>query len=80
MTATLKFNLDDQDDSMAFSRATKSMDLCLVLWDFQQTLRSKLKYPDENMPDIVYAELEWVQEQLFEKMTERGINLDDLIQ
>jgi hypothetical protein len=78
--AILEFDLNDPDDSMAHLRAVKSLDLALVLWEvvhntkkgFQHDIEYK-KFEDQyDVLDAVYA-------RIWEEMSERGINLDNLI-
>jgi hypothetical protein len=79
MKARLEFNLDDSDDSMAFDRASKSLDLCLALWDFNSRIRSLLKYPAEGISDEVYSTLETIQDEFQTCLSDHGIILDKLI-
>ena len=71
MKAKLTFNLDDQDDEMALDRCRKSLDMALVLCDFDQWLRNEIKYNDK--------EYNGIREKLKEIMDDHNINLDNLI-
>ena len=79
MKAKLEFNLDDSDDSMAFDRASKSLDLCLALWDFDQKLRSAIKHPKEGISDETYSAIEEIREDFLTALSDHGIVLDRLI-
>jgi hypothetical protein len=79
MKAKLEFNLDDPDDSMAFDRASKSLDLCLALWDFNSRIRSLLKYPKDEISDEVYSTIESIQDEFQTCLSDHGIILDKLI-
>ncbi len=79
MKANLEFNLDDPDDSMAFDRASKSLDLCLALWDFNSKLRGLLKYPKEGISDEAYSTIETIQDEFQTCLSDHGIVLDRLI-
>jgi hypothetical protein len=42
--ATLEFDLSDHDEADAHKRAMKALDLCGVLFDLDQEMRSDLKH------------------------------------
>ena len=71
MKAILEFNLDDSEDKERHLRCVKATDICLTLWDFDQWLRSEIKYNEKD-----YRE---VRNELYRQMEEYGINLDELI-
>ena len=71
MKATLNFDLDDADDKMAHLRCTKALDLTLTLWDFDQWLRSQIKYNEKDYQSI--------RDELHRTMSEYVIDLDELI-
>lgn len=75
MTATLRFNLNDQDDCMAHMRCVKSLDMALALWDFSGKLRMIVDTSEDG---------KWIDEDVVWKawneiLEERGINLNQLI-
>lgn len=72
MKAILSFNLDDPEDKEKHLRCVKAADLCLTLWDFDQWLRSEIKYNEKE-------HLQEVRDELYSKMEEYGIDLDNLI-
>ena len=78
MKAILEFNMDEFDDMVAHKRAVKSLDVLLVLYDFDQHLRSELKY-NENLTDEQYEKLDKTREKLYEIMNERNVSLDELL-
>lgn len=78
MKAILEFNMDEFDDVVAHKRAVKSLDVLLVLYDFDQHLRSELKY-NENLTDEQYEKLDKTREKLYEIMNERNVSLDELL-
>ena len=68
MKAILEFNLpDDQDE---YERVNKALDLCGVLFDFDQYLRSEIKYHDKDLQDV--------RDKLYELMDSYNINLDKI--
>ena len=67
--ATLSFDLDDQDDKLAFHRAALALELALVLWDVDQRLRETDKYGKEAM----------TREEFRIVLGNNGIDLDQLV-
>ena len=64
--AILEFNLpEDQEE---FSNASKAGAMLGVLWDFDQWLRSEIKYRDRN-------ELQEVRDKFYEFLQADGIEL-----
>lgn len=78
MKATLEFNMDEFEDVVAHKRAIKSLDVLLVLYDFDQHLRSELKY-NENLSEEEFEKLDKLREKLYEIMNERNVSLDELL-
>jgi hypothetical protein len=75
MTATIRFNLNDQDDKMAHMRCLKSLDMALVLWNFSAKLR---RICDES-EDGKYIDEELVRTAFYDLLMEHDINLDTLV-
>lgn len=78
MKAILEFNMDEFEDVVAHKRATKALDVLLVLYDFDQHLRSELKY-NETLTDEQYEKLDKLRDKLYEIMNERSVSLDELL-
>ena len=76
--AILEFDLNDEDDKNAYQRVNKALDMALVLWDFDQYLRSQLKY-NENLTSEAYDALEKTRERLNDLMQEHNVDLDELL-
>lgn len=78
--ATLTYNLDDADDSMAHMRAVKALDMALVLWELAYNTKKGLCYQIEfqEIKDP-YEVVDRFMEKLHEELNEHGINLDQLI-
>ena len=73
MKATLEFNLpDDQED---FQDAVNGLKWRLMVWDFDQKLRSQLKYNDK-LSSEQYKVYEEIRDLLYQKMNEDGLSLD----
>ena len=79
MKAILEFNLDEHFDVEAHKRAVKSLDLAIALYDMDQYLRAQTKYAPDSMPGEVYDALVETRDKLHEIMSERSIDLDELI-
>jgi hypothetical protein len=76
--AILEYDLSDEDDNNSHARAVKSLDLCLVLWDMDQYLRSQTKY-NESLTQEQWNVLDETRTKLYEIMNARAISLDDLL-
>ena len=73
MKATIEFNLpDDQDD---FQDAVNGQKWRLMVWDFDQHLRSQLKYNDK-LSSEQYKVYEEIRDLLWEKISGAGLSLD----
>lgn len=79
MKAILEFNLDEQDDRAAHLRAVKALDMAIALWDMEEYLRRQTKYASDLMPIEVYKNLEEVRDKFREIMSERSIDIDELL-
>lgn len=82
--AKLEFNLTDFDDKMEFERCTKSTDLCLVIFEMVYNMKKRLYYDVESKEEkgeslTVYDGVDLVFEKLHEQLSERGIDIDRLI-
>jgi hypothetical protein len=71
-TATLTYDLNDPEDKRAHLRAIMSLDLVLMMWKYDQHLRSEYKYGD-NEGAYVY------REKFIQMMNEYNIDLDQLL-
>ena len=79
MKGILEFDLDERFDIEAHKRAVKSLDLAMALYDMDQHLRAQTKYAPDSMSQEVYDALQETRDKLHEIMSERSINLDELI-
>jgi hypothetical protein len=73
MRAKLIFDLDNIDDTVAYERCNKSLDIALALWDFSNKLRSISKYGDGE------EDVESISKIFYEILEEYNINLEKLI-
>ena len=74
MKATLEFNLpDDQDE---FVLATNGLKFWSVLWELDQSLRSKTKYAPDSLPQDKYDAYQEIRDELRELMIENNLSFD----
>jgi len=78
MKAILEFNMDEIDDVTSHKRAIKSLDMILALSDFDNHLRSELKYND-NLSEVEYDLLDKTREKLYQIMNEHNVSIDELL-
>jgi hypothetical protein len=71
-TATLTYDLNDPDDRIAHLRAVMSLDLVLMMWKYDQHLRSEYKHGGN---EEAYA----YREKFIQMMNEYNIDLDQLL-
>lgn len=82
--AKLEFDLSNFDDKMEFERCTKSTDMCIVLFEMIYNMKKRLYYDVESKEEkgevlTVYDGIDLVFEKLHEELSERGIDIDRLI-
>jgi hypothetical protein len=74
MKAILEFNLpDDQQD---FDLAISGMKFWSVLWELDQSLRSKTKYASDDLPQDKYDAYQEIRDELRELMSDNNLNFD----
>jgi len=78
--AKLIYDLNDPDDTKAFLRATKSMDMALVIWEFVYNTRKRVEWEIDNKNMSAYDTLDFIMEDFSNRMDEHGIIIDDLIE
>ena len=74
MTATLTFNLPD--DQEQFKYATQATDMYAVLWEYDQLLRSYTKYAPDDIPEQVYDAYVAVRQHLHSIMSSHNISFE----
>ena len=75
-TATVEYDLNNSDDSMAFTRTVKSLDMALVLWEFTTNTKKSLQHNenlDQETVDILFN-------RMYDLLEKHSINLDELVQ
>jgi len=81
--AILKYDLSDSDDRMEFERATKSLEMALVLWELQYNYRKKYirqAEADDKATEREFDLIDIIFNDVLELITEHGINVDSLVQ
>ena len=81
---TFEFDLDNPDDNMAFYRAVKSLDVCLVLWEILYNTKKGFEYDIEALPEQVTKEnmydlLEVMYQKFWEIANDKSVNLNELV-
>lgn len=78
-TATLTFDLSDSDDRFEFNRATKALDMAMMLWELDMNgYRKFTKYNDRQ--EGAYQEgIEEVFKYIRELLDEHQIDVEQLI-
>lgn len=78
MKAILEFDFDkeDSDDRLEFQDAINGTKWKMLVWEFDQHLRSKTKYASDNDDPKVIEALYQLRDYLHELRAERGLNLD----
>lgn len=83
MKAILEYNLNDFDDEIAHKRAIKSLDMALAIWEIVYNVKkrvdSRIEF-DEALDMSQYDVVDLVFEHIREELTQRNINIDELIQ
>ncbi len=70
--ATLRFDLNDVDERIAFKVALAGSKYLVALQDIRQTLRDKAKHGEEPAPKSWHD----VQDLFFDIINDLGVNLD----
>jgi hypothetical protein len=78
--ATLTFDLNDSDDSMAHLRAIKSLDFALAIWDIVHNTKKSLEWSLESKEEISrYDVVDLVYDKIYAILEEHDIVIDKYI-
>ena len=86
MKAVVEFNLEEPYEEKALLRFLKSEDIAYLLWQIYYNMKKSVRQEFEalkeqgKLPEDVYDELDYFYYKLGEKLEERDINLDYLIE
>jgi len=75
--AILEFDLNDSEDRDEHNRMLRSLDMVLMVWDFDNYLRGKIKHGELEQGE--YKAYVAIREELYSMMNSRNISLDDLV-
>ena len=78
-TATLTFDLNDSDDTIAHLRAVKSLDMAMALQNIVHNTKKGLEWSMEGKEIDKYDALELVYEKIHEILNDHNIITDELI-
>ena len=78
-TATLTFDLSDADDRFEFNRATKALDMAMLLWELQMNGYRKFTKYNERQEGAYQEGIEEVFEYIRELLKEHQIDVEQLI-
>ena len=76
MKADLEFDCEDLEDEMKLKRMLLASDLCYVIFEMQQYLRSRLKYTEEYKSSV--EEIEDIQSHLSNLMVDNCVDLNKI--
>ena len=76
MKGILTFDLDDPDDARKHHLASRANELAAAIWNYDQDLRSWLKYGHKDFTDS--EALVNARTALHKKLEEYGLFMDDL--
>jgi hypothetical protein len=77
--ATLTFDLSDGDDRMEFHRATKALDMAMMLWELDMNGYRKFTKYNERQEGAYQEGIEEVFEYIRELLKEHQIDVEQLI-
>jgi hypothetical protein len=78
-TATLTFDLTDFDDRMEFNRATKALDMAMMLWELQMNGYKKFTKYNDRQEGAYQEGIEEVFEYIRGLLREHNIEVEQLI-
>lgn len=77
MKIKLIFDTSDQEQKQEFKRISKAEDMALLLWNYREALRARIKFEDE-LPAKFIEGLENAVKILGSLCEDSGIDIDDL--
>ena len=78
-TATLTFDLSDADDRFEFNRATKALDMAMLLWELHMNGYRKFTKYNYRQEGAYQEGIEEVFEYIRELLKEHQIDVEQLI-
>jgi hypothetical protein len=76
MRAIIEFDLDEPTDFEAHKRFTNLNAVYIALWDFDQLMRSQIKYNSENYSGEQLDALDKLRDKFYEILNDNQIKID----
>jgi hypothetical protein len=78
---TIKYDLDNKHESVAFERAIRSTDLALILWEILKNRKTAVtnKINSANVELSAHDGAELVYDEIYELLRQYEIDIDKLI-
>ena len=76
--AILEFDLNEFDDRVEHARMIKSLDILMMMHEYDQYLRSETRY-NEKLTQEEHDVLQLARDKFYELMNARGISIDELL-
>ena len=78
---TIKYDLDDFYEELAFERAIRSTDLALILWEILKNRKTAItnKINSANIELSAHDGVEFVYDEIYELLRQYEIDIDKLI-
>ena len=76
--AILEFDLNESEDRDEHTRMMKSLDILMVMWDYDQYLRTQIKY-NEKLTQEQHDVFQEARDKFYEIMNDRQVSLDNLL-
>ena len=76
--ATLEFDLNDPDDTMAHLRAVKSLDMAIVIFQLTSNLKKQIMHEIDHRELKDWEAVHLVFKRIHELVNDHGIVIDEL--
>jgi hypothetical protein len=76
MRAIIEFDLDEPTDIEAHKRFTNLNSVYIALWEFDQLMRSQIKYNSENYNGEQLDALDKLRDKFYEILNDNQIKID----
>ncbi len=76
MRAIIEFDLDEPTDIEAHKRFTNLNAVYIALWEFDQEMRSQIKYNSQNYNGEQLDALDKLREKFYEILNDNNVKLD----
>jgi hypothetical protein len=76
MRAIIEFDLDEPTDIEAHKRFTNLNAVYIALWEFDQEMRSQIKYNSQNYTGEQVDALDKLREKFYEILNDNNVKID----